>query len=157
MRSMFFFRGTVFAMALTAAISGFTVFKHRYDYTYDNAGMYVAGEQEISDRIEALDIDYEAGDVVLLSSTSDIATVVETSKEVLCDDMKVHTWLEGTTLHIRYCAANSGALKARNLHKKLTVTLPADVVRDNISVAVTSGDIVCENIDISNLTIKVKD
>ena len=63
----------------------------------------------------------------------------ETSAKELDDKRKVHTWVDGTTLYVRYCASAKG-LDLNNLNKKLDIQIPADCRLENLKVDVSSGD-----------------
>ncbi len=109
-------------------------------YIYENGEQYVAGDREISDKIEAIDIDYLSGDVTLTESASDKTTITETSAKELTNLQKVHTWVEGTTLHVKYCAS-AKRLDLNFLDKNLNIALPAGTNLNDLNVSVSSGDI----------------
>ena len=56
------------------------------NYIYKDGDKYTAGDREIKDKIENINIDYMAGNVKLIGSDSDIITVKETS---LCLGLKM--------------------------------------------------------------------
>lgn len=150
MRSINAIKGTIITLVLTAAMSGLTGCTQKLNYVYKDAEKYEAGEREFSDKVESLDINYISGDVTIVSSTSDITTIVETANMELNDEMKVHTWLDGTTLRVRYCASAKGIDREINLNKKLTITVPADVVQKEVKLDVTSGDVIFTGINAEN-------
>jgi DUF4097 and DUF4098 domain-containing protein YvlB len=120
-------------------------------YIYENGEQYVAGDREISDKIEAIDIDYLSGDVTLTESSSDAFIITETSGKELDDILKVHTWVDGSTLYVKYCAS-AKKLDINLLSKKLTIGVPKGTNLNNLKMHVSSGDVdaVCssKNIDI---------
>lgn len=132
---------TILVAALAAAmlicLSGCTV---KLNYNYDNADKYIPGDREITERIENIDIDYMAGNVTVKGDKTTNVTVKETSKTEIEDKLKVHTWVEGNTLHVKYCAAGKG-LGIKDLEKSLEITVPADVKFADLSIDDSAGDI----------------
>ena len=114
------------------------------NYIYKDGDKYTAGDREIKDKIENINIDYMAGNVKLIGSDSDIITVKETSSVKLNDKQKVHTYVDGTTLYVRYCASAKN-INLNNLNKQLTVTIPEDLILSDLYVDVSSADVSCEN------------
>ena len=107
---------------------------------YDNADKYITGDREITEKIENIDIDYMAGNVTVKGDKTTAVTVEETSKTEIDDKLKVHTWIDGSTLHIKYCAAGKG-LSIKDLEKSLEITVPADVKLSDLSIDDSSGDV----------------
>ncbi len=120
------------------------------NYVYKNGDKYTAGDREISDKIEKIDIDYRSGDVKLVGSDTSSVSIKETSNKQLDDKRKVHSWVDGTTLYIRYCAS-AKKLDLNNLDKKLTVTIPGDVKLSDVKVVVSSGSFGAENFEAENI------
>ena len=109
-------------------------------YTYPNANKYEAGDREVGDAISAIDVDYLAGDITLTSEDTDTVTVRETAGAPLEDDLKVHTWVDGSTLHVRYCASGK-TLKTSDLDKRLTIVVPSSVPLDTLDVDNAAGNV----------------
>ena len=114
-------------------------------YTYKHANEYVAGDREITDKIDKIEIDYVAGDVKLITADTDKVTIEETSKKKMKENQQVHTWVEGSTLHVRYCKSDRH-INLSNLDKKLEITIPEDVKLDDLTIEMASGnvDATCE-------------
>lgn len=110
-------------------------------YVYDNGDKYVSGDRDITDNIQNVDIDYISGDVYLEVSESDSISIKEISKKDLDDDHKVHSYVEGTTLFIKYCASSKN-INLNNLDKTLTVSIPKNVTLGNLKISVSSGNVV---------------
>jgi DUF4097 and DUF4098 domain-containing protein YvlB len=108
-------------------------------YVYDNGDKYITGDRDITDNIQNVDIDYISGDVYLEVSESDSISIKETSKKDLDDDHKVHSYVEGTTLFIKYCASSKN-INLNNLDKTLTVSIPKNVTLGNLKISVSSGN-----------------
>ena len=140
----------VAGVATMGLLSGCS-FGWKTSYIYENGDKYVAGDREISDKIETIDIDYLSGDVILTESSSDAFIITETSGKELDDILKVHTWVDGSTLYVKYCAS-AKKLDINLLSKKLTIGVPKGTNLNNLKMHVSSGDVnaVCssKNIDI---------
>ncbi|MBQ8950865.1 MAG: DUF4097 family beta strand repeat protein [Eubacterium sp.] len=138
------YRGLLCGVLLAAAIGQFSGcgfgFGMRSSYIYDHAEKYAVGDAEISDEIDTIDIDYISGDVKLVKADTDVITIEETAGKKLNDKLKVHTWVDGKTLHIKFCESGKG-LNLNNLDKKLVVTVPDDVDYDKIIFDMSSGDV----------------
>ena len=114
------------------------------NYLYQNGDKYTAGDRQIKDKIENISIDYMSGNVKLIGADTDMISVKETSSVRLDDKRKVHTWVDGTTLYVRYCASAKN-IDLNNLNKELTVTIPEDMILSDLYVDVSSADVSCEN------------
>ena len=123
-------------------------------YVYRDAEKYAPGDCEITDRIEDLDVDYLSGNVRLVSSDTNTASVKETSNVELDDRRKVHTWVDGTTLRVRFCASGK-KLSFDGIEKSLVIEVPESVYMNTIKMACTSADISCEGIKTGSLGIDV--
>ena len=132
---------TILVVALAAAmlicLSGCTL---KLNYNYDNADKYIPGDREITERIENIDIDYMAGNVTVKGDKTTSVTVKETSKTEIEDKLKVHTWVDGSTLHLKYCAAGNG-LSIKDLEKSVEITVPADMKLTDLSIDDSAGDV----------------
>ena len=121
-------------------------------YIYQNGDKYTAGDREIKDKIEKLDIDYLSGEVTLTGNTGDVIKITETAEKDLDEKRKVHSWVDGTTLYIRFCESARN-MDLNKLGKKLTVTIPADVNLSDLKIEISSGDVkgsdvTAENVDV---------
>ena len=110
---------------------------------YDNADKYTAGDREIIDKIDKLDIDWIGGYVKVTTGGSTVQ-IKETTKGDLADKYKVHTWAEGSTLHVRYC--KSGERYNEDNEKTLEITVPEDVLYKSINIDSSSADVTCEGL-----------
>lgn len=140
-------KGLVCAVALMVAVycmNGCTIsFGASTNYTYKAADKYVAGDREISDKIETIEIDYLSGDVKIVQADTDSISIKESANKKVSDDLKVHTWVEGSTLHVRYCDS-SKKINLTNLDKKLEITIPDDVQYKNLIIDMASGSVDAE-------------
>ena len=83
----------------------FNLFSHM-NYTYDHGDNYTAGDREIDDEITKISIDYVSGTVTLKGEDTDEISITETANVDLTEDQKVHTWVDGNTLYIKFCASS---------------------------------------------------
>ncbi len=127
--------GVTMMGALTGCGFGWTT-----SYIYENGDKYTAGNREISDKIESIDLDYLSGDVTLTESDSDKFTILETSKKELSDVQRVHTWVDGGTLYVKY-AASAKRIDMNFLGKKLVIGVPKGVSLSNLDMHISSGDV----------------
>ena len=138
-------------LALAGALCGCS-FMGVTSYIYDNSDKYTAGDREIKDKIEKIDIDYLSGQVTLTGNTGESIKITETAKKELDDQRKVHTWVDGTTLYIRFCDSGRN-MDLNHLDKKLTVTIPADTNLSDLKIQITSGDVKCSDIAAENVDV----
>lgn len=121
-----------------------------FNYQYDNADKYTAGDREIDDTITKINIDYVAGDVKVNGADTDIVSVEETANQTLDADHQVHTWVDGDTLYVRYCASTKN-ISFNKIEKSLEITLPADRELDDFVIEVSSGNTTLEGFSTDNL------
>ena len=125
--------------------------------TYANADKYSIGNTEIKDKVEKLEIEWINGSVDVVTSEGDAVSIVEEAAEELSDDMRVHWWLEGTTLHIKYSAANVGfhfsITEWKKYSKALTVSLPSSFDLSDVSVGTASADVTVSDINADNIDV----
>ena len=137
------------AVLMLGALTGCTNYM---SYTYDNSEKYVAGDQVITDMINNLDIDYVSGDVHLSVGSSNEVTVKETVNKEIENDLKVHTYVDGDTLYVRFCKSTSGIVSL-DASKKLEITIPSDRILKSLKIDVSSGDIYADGIDSESVNI----
>ena len=124
----------------TLCLSGcsFGIF-NTFNYTYENADKYTAGDREIDDKITSINIDYISGDVKVKGSDTDTVSVKEKSNKSLDEDHKVHTWVDGGTLYVRYCVSTK-SISFNGIEKDLEITIPEAQELDDFIIDVSSGD-----------------
>ena len=107
---------------------------------YADASRYTAGSFSYrASGVKTVRINYVAGDVTVVQSSSGTLSVTETGKK-LTEAQSVHWWLDGDTLRIQYCKSGyTGNIP----EKKLVVEIPAGV---QLEVSTTSGDIVLDGV-----------
>lgn len=141
------------AVALIGCLGGCN-FGWEINYIYQNGDKYVAGDREITERIETIDVDYLSGNITISGTDGNAVTIRETSEKQLEDQRKVHTWVDGTTLYVRYCASAKG-LDLNFLKKNLEIQLPAEVKLSDIKVKVSSGDLIYKDLEAETVNVNV--
>ena len=145
--------GTVLALAASASMlctgCSLSMFS-RQVYKYNNADKYKAGDREISETIENIDIDYVSGNVKLNAVDTDKVTITETSNKSLTEDQKVHTWVDGNTLHVKFCASTNG-ISFEDIEKTLSIDVPSSQKLNDVYAEVSSGSISIKGIEASSV------
>ena len=119
---------------------------------YPNASKYVPGTQEITQRVKTIEVDYAEGTIELVPASSKAVTVKETANQDLDDDHKVHTWVDGSTLHVQFSAPKEG-LSFSGITKNLTIELPEKVTLSEVNLRTGSANVSCGNVGIRKLSI----
>lgn len=109
------------------------------DFSYADAENYSVGAAEFSETVEHIEIDWLAGNVTVASHSSDTVSFSEESLAALTEDTQLHYWLDGTTLHMKFC--RSGKWRLDGLEKDLTVLVPEDLPLTSLTVKSMSADI----------------
>lgn len=118
--------------------------------TYPQSEKYRAGETKFGGAVDEVRIHWISGGVEVYSAGDD-GVRIEESGAPEDKALKLHYWLDGSTLHIQPCA--SGAVYPGTLNKTLTLWLPKqslDLVQvDGVScdVAMTGVEAKCVSID----------
>ena len=149
-------------------------------YTYNNADKYMVGDRVVTETIDTIDINYLSGNVDISTSAKNEISISETSNRELGDELKVHTWVDGSTLYVKYCASGN-VLNFKDIDKKLSIIIPSSLKlakfkselssaefrttslkADAVDIEASSGsiDIECEardiNLDVSSGKITLK-
>ena len=120
------------------------------NYKYDNADKYEAGKREIDDKITRINLDYAAGNVTVKGKDTDSVSVKETVNRDIDKDHQVHTWVDGNTLYIRYCASKD-LLNFSGIEKSLEVTIPEAQDLNDFVINVSSGDVMLDSFTTASL------
>ena len=109
-------------------------------FVYDHANQYTAGDAVIDNDVRSLDIDWVSGSVNVIPSADHTVSISELTDGNVSEDMRVHWWLDGTTLRIRFCASR---LKLRFNYgsKALTVAVPENLKLSDIDIDSASADV----------------
>lgn len=142
---------TASTLCLTGCSGGFFTF---FNYTYENGDKYTAGDREISEKITTINLDYVSGDIKLKGTDTDKITIRETANKQISDEQKVHTWVDGSTLYIRYCKS-SPKISFFHIEKSLDIEIPGSQDLDSMIVHLSSGDSDFSGFNTNKLDMKV--
>lgn len=118
---------------------------------YDNADKYSTEDAKITDKVENIEIDWSYGEVNLKVG-GDALCLSEIGKKDLEEDLKMHWWLDGSTLRVKFCA--SGKLPAFSTVKKdLSVTLPESAVYENVIIGSASAAVNASKLSAKSVTV----
>ena len=147
-------KGLVAALVLTVMTGclGGCSFWQVTNYVYQNGEKYTAGDRSITEKIETIDVDYLDGDVRLVGTDAAEVSIRETAGKELSEKQKVHTWVDGTTLYVRFCASAKG-LDLFNLKKHLEISIPKDVKLSGVKVEISSGDLNCSDFEANDVKV----
>ncbi len=147
-------KGILFTIVLAAALGCLTgcTFGLTTSYIYANGEKYTAGDRDITEKIENIDIDYLSGEVVLTAAGTDTVSIRETANEELDEQRKVHTWVDGSTLYVRYCAS-AKKLKLEKLEKHLEITIPEGTALTDLKGKISSGDLKLDGFEAGNVNL----
>lgn len=121
--------------------------------SYENADRYSVGNASFTEAIESLDIDWVCGKVNLVTHADGGVLLSEKAASSLADDMRVHWWLDGTTLRVRFCAPGLRAPLLGYAEKELTIALPEGARLSSISVSTASANVAADKISASRLSV----
>ena len=130
------------AMVLTAAV--FVSVKSVISLAggnFPDAEKYNTGDAEIEDPVKNLNIDWTSGKINIEYHKSNTITIHEESKKSISPDKQLRWYLDKDTLRIRYEKPGIQLFSFSNQEKNLTVTIPENMVFENVSIDVTSGDV----------------
>lgn len=120
---------------------------------YGNYEEYNAGNCEISETVEAVEITWSDGNVVIGTSGGDYLSAYEETKEELTEDMKMHWWLDGKTLHIQYCESGKSFFRFGGGKKNLKVLIPDSIRLSDVKVSASSAEIEAESLTADSVSI----
>ena len=140
------------ALALAAAsmLTGCTDFRTS---SYANADRYTAGDAEFTEKIEKIDIDWAGGSVNLVPHSGDTVLLTEAAEEGMPEELRVHWWLEGSTLHVQYAASGAKQRAFNSWCKELTLTVPEALSLDDIEIRTASATVAAEGLTAETLDI----
>ena len=129
----------VLAAALVLSLCGCSGPGVEVGPVYGNAGKYTAGDAVLTDPVDSIDVEWSRGNVELAYSEGSEITLSEQSETELTDEIRLHWWVDGSTLRVHYAA--SGQIITGKLEKNLTLTLPAGLSLSSLKISATSGEV----------------
>lgn len=132
---------TIFAILalilLVLSLSGCDLWSH-VGFIYANANKYTVGGGELTDKIEAVEVDWIAGKVEITVDKGSSVRLSETASRAISQAETMRYWLDGTMLHIKYY--KSGQIEPKLLSKTLTLSLPEGLTLTDFTVNTVSAD-----------------
>src|SRR5574344_1946585 len=89
---------------------------------YPDSEKYKAGQTEIKDKVEKIELDWVSGSVKVAYHDEDTIKLEEKSDGDLSEDKQLHWMMDGTTLRIKLAA--SGKISSFTSEKDFIMTLP---------------------------------
>ena len=129
------------ALATASMLTGCTGFRMS---SYANADRYTAGDAAFSEKIEKIEIDWASGSVNLLTHAQDTVLLSEAAEKGMPEELRVHWWLEESTLHVQFAASGAKQRAFNSWRKELTLTVPETLSLDDIEILTASATVVAE-------------
>ena len=132
---------TLLLLALLAVVcAGLNGCAFRRVMRYADAEKYTVGDAVLTGPVENVEIDWLSGSVRIGTHAEDTVLVTEENDRELPDDLRVHWWLDGVTLHIKFSASQARS-RIDLGRKELTVTLPERAVLNSLAVNTASAKV----------------
>ena len=139
--------------------------------TYPDAEKYLVGNQTYTSEVTSIDIDWAFGKVTLVEDTSITGAIVKEDNN-LPEEEKVHSYLKGSELLIKFFASGHRGMNIDSKDKELYLTYnpnsiniydigitsaklvtPKLVAKEKVIISMTSGNATVEGIDTPNTNI----
>lgn len=127
-------------------------FASRTSYIYQYGESYTAGDRQITKDIDTINIDYRSEEVNIIGTDTDCISVTETCENEIDDARKVHSFIDGSTLYIRFCASGKN-MDLNNLKKRLTVSIPSNYRPKHVLVNVSSSTVNCSGFEAGSVSV----
>lgn len=139
------------ALASVFALSGCSFMS---SVIYANAEQYTVGNAKITDKIENIEIDWIDGSVNIVSHAENTFLLTEKAGDGITDELRLHWWLENTTLHVKFAKSGKNLWLFRAGNKELTLTVPetlsfGDISINSASAKISVGNLAAESLSIS--------
>ena len=119
---------------------------------YSNSEKYSFGNTEINGTVKNIAVDWQSGDINIVTHEKDSISLFEESDTDLDDEKRVHWWQDGDTLRIKF--SRSGLKYLFSKGKDLTLAIPGNIVYDSIKIDTSSADIEAEALVAKELNIE---
>lgn len=144
----------LFLAALVWALIAFTsrsskIFNNA-SFSYASADSYQIGDASVpASKVKKLEIDWISGSITVDAlSSGDTVSFKESAKGKIEENERLRWYLEGSTLHIKWCKSG---LKAANRQKDLKVTLPSSLSLESITINGVSASIALKGLEAKKL------
>ena len=143
----------ILSTIVLAAMCGLTGCSAFGSVTYANSDQYSVGDTEITDKIENIEIDWPSGSVSVVSHSGNTFLLSEKAEDKIPEDLRVHWWLDGTTLHVKFAASGAGLRLFHTWHKDLTLTVPEALSFDDVVICAASAEIDASDLAAETLSV----
>ena len=120
--------------------------------SYEHADRYTAGDATFTGEITALEVEWMAGSVLLSAGETAETTVAETANRELTEEIRVHTWLDGSTLHVKFAASDLHGVLF-DLEKSLTVVLPQETDLLDLQISCASASLTVDAVSAEKIVL----
>lgn len=121
--------------------------------TYANAEQYSVGDAEIAEKIENIEVDWPGGKINVVSHAENTFLLTEKTEDGITDDLRVHWWLERTTLHVKFAESGTNLWLFREEHKELTLAVPETVTLHDLVIRSASAEINTSDLAVETLSV----
>lgn len=150
MKTIRFLTAIIYSLAV---LFGLTACSELGSVSYQNADKYSVGNASFSETIEKIDIDWPSGNVNIVTYSDNSFSLSEKIDNSATDDMRVHWWLDGTTLRIKFTAPGIKLRMLGNGQKELTVTVPKSIALSDITVNSASANVKTDEIKADRVSV----
>ena len=98
---------------------------------------YETGDATITETVKNLEVDWTSGSITVEYHKENTVIISESAKKKISDDKRMIWQLDGDTLRIRFSKPHFIELNSQK--KDLTITLPEDLVLDDVNIDATSA------------------
>lgn len=134
------------ALCALACVGGLTGCAASKAAMYPDGEKYSVGDARIEEKVERLALDWTSGEVHIQTHAQSTVLIEEKVSSSVRDELRVHWWLDGTTLRVKFCASGQGLRPLGNVRKELTVTVPESVVLEQAEISAASADVTAEGL-----------
>lgn len=135
------FVSVVLVLAFLFCFTGCTI---TTSSTYVDAEKYTVGDASFeADKVKSLDIDY-VGDVKIVLTSDPVVSVKEEAPDSTSDDFRLHTYLDGDKLFVKYCKSGVKVRQSwkeweESNKKAVTISLPKDLALSVFALDMAAG------------------
>ena len=144
-------RNAIVLVVIAAALLAMTACSGRISYA--NADKYSVGDASFDEPVEALDIDWASGSVTVTTHPGSEVLLTEKTDPTATDDMRVHWWLDGTTLRVRFAAPGVNLRLTGWGQKELTIALPEGRKLSGAAISTASASVEAGKLQADSLAV----